>query len=359
MQQYIIRRSILNVFVLLLVATMVFGALRIDSDSVVTQRAAGCFAAGAGPEADAECKERARQELGLDANIFEQYWDFMWDLSPLDLRGWSVSLDWPDLGLSFNQKEPVIDEIAARLPASAELGLLQIMVALIVAIPIGIVSAIRQDSWVDYLLRFFSIGWLGIPVFVIAVFEVIVVGRWLGDWELLGKIPLIPSTLFADWGSPAGAQYKNFSFTSWDDSVENLQAMAAPALLGGLATGAIIMRFLRSQMLEVLRQDYVRTAWSKGLKERVVVIRHALKNALIPVLTLVGILLGSVIAGNVVLENIYRINGIGFFVTSAVAQAPDFPVVQGVVIVIATGLVFVNLAVDILYGWLDPRIRYG
>lgn len=354
MQQYIIRRSILNIFVLLLVATMVFGALRIDSGSVVTQRAAGCFTAG-DPEGIERCKEIARLELGLDASIFEQYWGFMWDLSPLDLRGWSVSLDWPDLGLSFNQKEPVIDEIAARLPASAELGILQIMVALMVAIPIGIVSAIRQDSWVDYLLRFFSIGWLGIPVFVIAVFEVIVVGRWLGDVAFLGAIPLVPSTVIADWGSPAGAEYKDF----WEAPIENLQVMAAPALLGGLATGAIIMRFLRSQMLEVLRQDYVRTAWSKGLKERVVVVRHALKNALIPVLTLVGILLGSVIAGNVVLENIYRINGIGFFVTSAVAQAPDFPVVQGVVIIVASGLVFVNLAVDILYGWLDPRIRYG
>ncbi len=354
MQQYIIRRSILNIFVLLLVATMVFGALRIDSDSVVTQRAAGCFTQG-DPEGVERCKEIARQELGLDASIPEQYWDFMWDLSPLDLRGWSVSLDWPDLGLSFNQKEPVIDEIAARLPASAELGLLQIMVALLVAIPIGIVSAIRQDSWVDYLLRFFSIGWLGIPVFVIAVFEVIAVGRWFEDVAILGAIPLVPGTLIADWGSPVGAEYKDI----WEDPVENLQAMAAPALLGGLATGAIIMRFLRSQMLEVLRQDYVRTAWSKGLKERVVVIRHALKNALIPVLTLVGILLGSVIAGNVVLENIYRINGIGFFVTASVAQAPDFPVVQGVVIIVAAGLVFVNLAVDIIYGWLDPRIRYG
>ena len=208
---------------------------------------------------------------------------------------------------------------------------------------IGIISAIRQDSWVDYFLRFFSIAWLGIPVFVIAVFWVIIVGRWF------------EGTLIADWGSPVGAEYKEF----WEDPIANLQAMAAPAILGGLATGAIIMRFLRSQMLEVLRQDYVRTAWSKGLKERVVVTRHALKNALIPILTLVGILLGAVIAGNIILENIFRIPGIGFFVTSAVAQAPDFPVVQGVVIVIAFSLVFINLAVDILYGWLDPRIRYG
>ena len=342
MQQYIIRRSILNIFVLILVATMVFGALRLDSNSVVTQRAAGCFTAG-DPAGIERCKDTARLELGLDASIPEQYWDFMWDLSPLDLRGWSVSLDWPDLGLSFREKEPVINEVIDRLPASAELGLLQIMVALLVAIPIGIVSAIRQDSFVDYFLRFFSIAWLGIPVFVIAVFWVIAVGRWFDG------------TFIADWGSPVGAEYKDF----WEDPIKNLQQMTAPALLGGLATGAIIMRFLRSQMLEVLRQDYVRTAWSKGLKERSIVVRHALKNALIPVLTLVGILLGSVIAGNVILENIFRINGIGFFVTSAVAQAPDFPVVQGIVIIIASGLVFVNLAVDILYGWLDPRIRYG
>lgn len=342
MQQYIIRRSILNIFVLILVATMVFGALRIDSDSVVTQRAAGCFTQG-DPEGVENCKRIARQELGLDASIPEQYWDFMWDLSPLDLRGWSVSLGWPDLGLSDRQKEPVIDEIAARLPASIELGMLQIMVALLVAVPIGIVSAVRQDSAVDYFLRFFSIAWLGIPVFVIAVFWVIIVGRWF------------EGTLIADWGSPAGGEYKDF----WEDPIANLQVMTAPAILGGLATGAIIMRFLRSQMLEVLRQDYVRTAWSKGLKERVVVTRHALKNALIPILTLVGILLGAVIAGNIILENIFRIPGIGFFVTSAVAQAPDFPVVQGVVIVIAFSLVFINLAVDILYGWLDPRIRYG
>lgn len=354
MQQYIIRRSILNIFVLILVATMVFGALRIDSGSVVTQRAAGCFTAG-DPEGIERCKEIARQDLGLDASIPEQYWDFMWDLSPLDLRGWSVSLDWPDLGLSFRGKEPVIGQIAERLPASIELGLLQIMVALLVAVPIGIISAVRQDSATDYFLRFFSIAWLGIPVFVIAVFEVIVVGRWFEDSAIIGAIPFVPSTFIADWGSPVGADYKDF----WEDPIANMQAMAAPAILGGMATGAIIMRFLRSQMLEVLRQDYVRTAWSKGLKERTVVVRHALKNALIPVLTLVGILLGSVIAGNVVLENIYRINGIGFFVTSAVAQAPDFPVVQGIIIIVASGLVFVNLAVDILYGWLDPRIRYG
>jgi peptide/nickel transport system permease protein len=328
MQQYIIRRSLLNVFVLLLVATMVFGALRLDSDSVVTQRAAGCFSAG-DPESIERCKDTARQELGLDASLPEQYWTFMTDLVQLDF------------GNSFRTREPVLDEIWLRLDASVELGALQIAVALLIALPIGVISAIRQDTWIDYILRFFSIALLGIPVFVVAIISILIAGRWFGG------------TIIEDWFTPTGS-YEDFL----DAPMDNIRAIAAPALVGGLATGAIIMRFLRSQMLEVLRQDYVRTAWSKGLKERVIVVRHALKNALIPVLTLVGILLGTVIAGNVILENIYRINGIGFYVVSAAAQL-DFPVVQGIVIIVATGLVFVNLFVDIMYGWLDPRIRYG
>jgi len=135
--------------------------------------------------------------------------------------------------------------------------------------------------------------------------------------------------------------------------------MFAPAMLGGLGTAAVIMRFLRSQMLEVLRQDYVRTAWAKGMRERTVVIRHALKNALIPVLTVVGILLGSIVSGNVILEFIYRVPGIGQYVVFSIVQNPNFPAVQGVVIVVAVTLVFVNLLIDIAYGWLDPRIRYS
>lgn len=328
MQQYIIRRSLLNIFVLFLVATMVFGALRIDSDGVVTEKAGACFAAG-DPESIKRCKDIARQELGLDATLPEQYWEFMTETVQLDF------------GNSFRTGEPVLDDLWLRLDASVQLGAMQILVALMVALPIGVISAIRQDTWIDYFLRFFSIALLGIPVFVLAILSILVISRWFGG------------TFLSEWFLPVG-NYQDFL----DAPIENLKAMAAPAILGGLATGAIIMRFLRSQMLEVLRQDYVRTAWSKGLKERVIVIRHALKNALIPVLTLVGILLGTVIAGNVILETIYRINGIGFFVVSAAAQS-DFPVVQGIVIVVATGLVFVNLAVDIAYGWLDPRIRYS
>jgi len=332
MQQYIIRRLILNVFVLFLVATMVFLSLRVDSSNVVAQRAAGCTEA----ETYDECVAIAKAELGLDKPILEQYGNYMTDL----LQG--------DLGISWREKTPVLDEIKQRVLPSIELGVLQIMVALMVALPVGIISAIRQDSPIDYILRFFSIALLGIPVFVLAIFVIMISARY---------------NIFADWLGPHGQYYDFWDPLGWTsaptDPLQNVKIMLAPAVIGGLGTGAIIMRFLRSQMLEVLRQDYVRTAWSKGLRERVVITRHALKNALIPVLTLLGILLAGIVSGNVILENLYRIPGIGFYVTSAIAQAPDFPVVQGVVLVVALSLVFVNIAVDIAYGWLDPRIRYS
>lgn len=329
MQAYIIRRLLLNIFVLFLVATMVFGALRIDSSTVVNRWAGACATGGDIAEYE-KCVETTRQQLRLDRSIPEQYGQFMWDLLHLDL------------GNSFKTREPVLNEIGQRAWPSVELGLLQILVALIIALPVGVISAIRQDTWIDYILRFVAIGLLGIPVFVMAILVIMLTSRYA------------EGTFLPDWFGPQG------SYTGlFDDPVENIKTMTGPAVVGGLGTGAIIMRFLRSQMLEVLRQDYVRTAWAKGLRERVIVIRHALKNALIPVLTLIGILLGSIVSGNVVLEYIFRIPGVGFYVTSAVAQNPDFPVIQGIVIIVAVVLVFVNLLVDIAYGWLDPRIRYS
>lgn len=328
MQQYIIRRIFLNIFVLFLVATMVFAALRIDSDHVVNTKAAGCFQDLTGdPE---QCKAVARADLGLDSSIPNQYWDYMTDI----LQG--------DLGNTFSDKKPVLGEILARVAPSIQLGIMQIMIALAIALPVGIISAVRQDQWIDYILRFITIFFLGIPVFVVAVFVILITSRWF------------EGTLVADWLGPHGLGWVNI----WEDPIGNLQRVSGAALVGGLATGAIIMRFLRSQMLEVMRQDYVRTAWSKGLRERVVIIRHALKNALIPVLTVVGLLLGTVISGNVILETIYSIDGVGFYVTSAALQF-DYPVMQGIVLIVAFILVFVNLLVDIAYGWLDPRIRYS
>jgi len=332
MQQYIIRRLLLNVIVIWLVATMVFMALRVDSDNVVNRRAASCFGGDRNnPELLEDCRRITKAELGLDESLPKQYWTFISKLAQLDLGN-----------STFGNKDPISSEIRERVGASIELGLLQITVALVIALPVGIVSAIRQDTWIDYFLRFFSIALLGIPVFVVAILSILLVSQYASG------------TFLHDWLSPQG-HYASLT----EDPMQNMKNMLAPALVGGLGTGAVMMRFLRSQMLEVLRQDYVRTAWAKGLKERVVIVRHALKNALIPVLTIVGILLGSIVSGNVVLEFIYRIPGIGFYVTAAASQTPDFNAVQGVVIVVALTLVFINLLIDVAYGWLDPRIRYS
>ena len=330
MQQYLIRRILLNFFVLFLVATMVFAALRIDTSSVVTRRAGGCLAGGTGSALQEECEVIARAELGLVDSIPEQYATFLWDTVRLDL-GTSTT----------GNKDPIAGEIWSRAGPSIELGILQIMFAMMIALPIGVISAVKQDGWADYFLRFFSILALGIPVFVLAVLLIILVSEYEG---------IIP---FSDWLVPH-VEYVYFH----ENPIENLKIMFAPAVLAGLGTGAIIMRFLRSQMLEVLRQDYVRTAWAKGLKERVVIIRHALKNAFIPVLTIVGILLGNIVSGNVILEVIFGIPGLGSYIVLNISQNPNFPAVQGVVIVVAVVLVFVNLFIDIAYGWLDPRIRY-
>ena len=319
MQQYIVRRALLNVLVIFMVITMVFLALRVTPGDFAL-RQAGAQIPGHSAE---EATEIVRHDLGLDKPVLKQYWEFVSGV----FQG--------DLGESFVSKEPVMLELKDRLAPSIELGILQIMVAIIVAVPIGIISAVRQDTWLDYVLRLFAIFWLAVPSFFVGVLLLYSLARW------------------AHW-SPPITDYKGF----FDDPLLNMQAMFLPALAGGLAIGAIIMRFLRSQLLEVLRQDYVRTAWSKGLRERVVILRHALKNALIPVITVISLLLAMVASGNIVLETLFQLPGIGFYVVNAIQQY-DYPVVQGVVLVVAAGLVFVNLLVDMAYAWLDPRIRYG
>jgi len=331
LQQYILRRVLLNLLVIYFVATLVFLLLRIDTDYVVTQRA-GQTQSTDQRDPDA-AKNLVRKDLGLDKPLLQQYWIYLGDLVQLDL------------GESFQARDDVMQEIGNRMGPSLELGLLQIIVALVIAVPIGIISAIRQDSIVDYLLRFVSIAFLGIPVFVLAVFVLLGSARWLHYTP--------PLTTYKDL-----FPFPPFETGSGVNIWTNLQIMFMPALVGGLGTGAIIMRFLRSQMLEVMRQDYVRTAWAKGLRERVVILRHALKNALIPVLTVVGLLLGTIVSGNVILETIFGIPGIGLWVVNAIGTL-DYPVIQGVVLVVAVTLVFVNLMVDITYAWLDPRIRYG
>ncbi|KPK48304.1 MAG: hypothetical protein AMJ77_00380 [Dehalococcoidia bacterium SM23_28_2] len=302
-----------------MVITMVFLALRVTPGDFAVRQAGAQI-----PDRSAEeAEDIVRHDLGLDKPMPKQYWDFVSGL----FRG--------DLGDSFVSGQPVMVELRERLAPSIELAILQVAVAVLVAVPIGIISAVRQDTWLDYALRLFAIFWLAVPSFFVGVLLLYGLARW------------------AHW-SPPITNYKGF----FDDPFLNVQAMVLPAVAGGLAIGAIIMRFLRSQMLEVLRQDYIRTAWAKGLRERVVIMRHALKNALIPVITVISLLLATIASANVVLETLFQLPGIGFYVVNAIQQY-DYPVVQGVVLLVAAGLVFVNLLVDVAYAWLDPRIRYG
>jgi len=320
-RQYFIHRLMLNVPVVFLVVTLVFlmGHARPD---FAEQRAAQ----GLSSTQDYEAAIKAiRHELGTDRPLWEQYGVYLRDT----FTG--------DFGTSFITHHSVTSELGDRLAPSVELGALQIAIALAISIPIGIISAVRQDSWMDYVLRLLAVVGLAIPSF------------------FLGTLLLLFATKLAGWTPPlVPTAYREL----WEDPAANLKMMLLPALAGGFAQAAVIMRLLRSELLDVLRQDYVRTAWSKGLAERAVVARHVLRNALGPVVTVLGLMIGILFGGNVVLESMFAIPGAGQFLVISLRQN-DFPVVQGVVLIIATALVTTNLIVDLSYGWLDPRIRYG
>ncbi len=320
MQQYIAQRLLLNIPVILLVVSLVFFATRLQPDFAERRAAIGFT----GVPFDVAVQQ-IRKELGTDKPLWEQYGRFLGDV----FRG--------DLGDSFITRRPALGEVKDRIGPSLELGILQLMVAIFISVPVGIISAIRQDTWIDYGLRFFAILGLAIPSFYLAILFLLMSFHWF------------------NWIPPLTADsYRDF----FDDPFQNLKQMFFPAVAGGLAIGAGIMRLLRSQMLEVLRQDYVRTAWAKGLRERTVVLRHALKNAFIPALTVMGLLLAGLLSGNIVLESIFSIPGLGPLAITAFSQN-DFPLIYAVVLVEAVLLVMVNLAVDVTYAWVDPRIRYG
>ncbi len=321
MRHYVLQRLLLNVPAIFLVITIVFLAGHARPD-FAEQRAAQ----GLSSTKDYEAALKAvRHQLGTDKPLWNQYLVYIRDV----LHG--------DFGRSFLTGHTVTSELGSRLIPSIELGLLQITIAILISVPIGVISAVRQDSLLDYVLRVFAVIGLAIPSFYLAT------------------LLLLFSTKMAGWTPPLiSTAYRQI----WDDPAANLKMMLLPALAGGLTEAAVIMRLLRSELLEVLRQDYVRTAWSKGLRERAVVMHHALRNALIPVVTIIGLLVGAVVGADVVLESLFSIPGAGQFIVISMRQN-DFPVVQGFVLIIAIVLVMTNLVVDLSYGWLDPRIRYG
>ncbi|GIW18107.1 ABC transporter permease [Tepidiforma sp.] len=317
MQRYILRRLLLMVPTLLGVTFVVFVIVRAVPGDVV-DLVLGEFGAG-----DQATKEAIRKEFGLEGNIVAQYVRWLGDIVQFDL------------GRSLISNREVTSELRNRLPVTFQLGAMAIFFSLLIAIPVGVISAIRQDTWADYAGRSFAIGLLAAPNFWIAILLISLAARYF------------------QWGVPP-AKYIPFT----DDPIGNLKLMFMPALILGGGLSGSVMRFTRSSMLEVLRQDYIRTAWAKGLRERVIIIRHAMRNALIPVITVVGLQLPVLVGGTVIIETVYSIPGMGRYYVSSIDQK-DYPVIQAVNIVVALVVVFANLTVDVLYSVIDPRIRYS
>jgi len=316
MSAYIVRRLLLIAPTLFLVTVIVFVVIRLLPGDVV-ETIIGQYT----PLTEGD-REQVRHQLGLDRPWYVQYFEF--------IGGAFVG----DFGDSLQSQRPISDTLKDRLPVSAELGFLAILIGLIWAVPVGVLAAIRQDTILDYVTRSAAIAFIAIPSF------------WLGT-----MVVVFPNVW---WGWAPPIQYRSF----FDDPVQNLYLLIIPAAILGVGLSGSVMRLTRAQMLEVLRQDYIRTAWSKGLRERTVVLRHALKNALIPVTTLVALQVPVVVGGTVVLETIFSVPGMGAYLVQA-ANAKDYPVIQAVNLLVALVVVFANLAVDIVYVYLDPRVRYS
>jgi peptide/nickel transport system permease protein len=314
MKQYVLRRLALAIPTLILVSVIVFSIMRFMPGDVVLRMVEG--------HAYAPTVEALRKELGLDRPAYVQYAEW---IGGIVLRG--------DLGNSYWTRQPILDEFVRRFPVTLELAALTILVSVVIGILIGIVSAVRQDTVSDYVGRIFAILALSVPYFGLAVLVVVLPAiyfKWTPVWTYV-------------------------PFTT--DPLENLKIMLVPALVFGVTRAGPIMRIMRSSLLEVMRQDYIRTAWSKGLPERAIVLRHALKNAMIPVVTLVGLQTPLYIGGSVIIEAIFRLPGVGLFFFEALTRL-DYPVVQSVNLIVAAMVVGLNLAIDLTYAFLDPRIRY-
>ena len=319
MRAYIIRRLLLILPTLFILSILVFLSVRFIPGDVIDALQARVGNTVAGGSVDRAALER---QLGLDVPVYVQYGRW---LRGILLHG--------SLGESLMGRGEVQEHIIKRLPVTIELGLLAITIGMVIALPVGIYSAIRQDTAADFLGRSCAIIGLAMPNFWLGIMVMIYPAVW---WRWAPPLELVP---FAR--NPLG----------------NLAVFIIPSLILGTASAAATMRMTRAMMLEVLRQDYIRTAWSKGLKERVVVIRHAVKNALIPVVTLIGLQLPILVGGAVIMENIFNLPGLGRLMLIALEER-DYPMVSGINLFFATGVVVINLLVDLVYAVLDPRVRY-
>ncbi len=312
---YIIRRLIHMIPVLIGVTIITFAVMRVIPGDVA--------ALMLGENANPQDIQKLRETLGLNQPIHIQYGEWLWNA----VRG--------DLGTSFrNPNQTVSEAIIERLPVTMQLSFFAIALGLTISIPAAVISALKQDTWIDNTARLISILGLAAPNF------------WVGT-----LIILFPA-IWWHYGAPPTYQY------FWQNPIVNLQQILPAAIALGFTYSAGVARMGRSTMLEVLRQDYIRTAYAKGLPQGVVMRRHALKNAMIPVVTLIGLQFGRAVGGTAVIEQIFNIPGEGQLILSSI-NFRDYNVVQGVVLLLSLTVMFSNLFVDILYAWLDPRIRYS
>jgi peptide/nickel transport system permease protein len=315
MRKYVLRRLLLAIPVLLLSSLIVFGLMRVmPGDALIA------LMGESGNIGERELAQ-VRHQLRLDLPYYQQYGLWLWQL--VSLRP----------GDSIFTGEPITTSLSKAIPVTLELTLLALVLGLLIAVPIGVLSATRQDTASDYVGRVVAVSGLSFPDFWLATLVITFAAIWFR------------------WIPPIG--YTSFFDAPW----KNLQQFLLPAAVLGFRLSAATMRMTRSTVLEVLREDYVRTAWAKGLAGRIVVYKHALKNALIPVVTIVGGQLGVLLAGTFVVESIFALPGMGRLTVEAILYR-DYPVVQTNVMLVATSLVTLNLLVDLSYAWLDPRIRY-
>ena len=318
MGRYVVKRFLLMVPTLLGVAVLAFVLLRIVPGDVVEAR---FLAAGQGQYVDKAQMEAERTRLGLDQPLWKQFLIWLWGLVRLDF------------GLSMWTGAPITQEIKLRFFLSFQLALMATAVATVLAIPLGIIAALKQDTWIDFAVRIFSIAGLAMPSFwlgILIILAFLVIFRWLP--------PMV---------------YTPF----WVDPWQNLAQLIWPALAVGYRYSAVATRMTRSAMLEVLREDYIRTARAKGLWLKLVLVRHALKNALLPVITVIALEFAFLLGGLVVTEQVFNLNGLGLLFVEAIARR-DYTLTQALVLLIAASFILVNFFMDVMYAWLDPRIRH-
>lgn len=316
MHQYLIRRILLMIPTLLGVAMVIFLLMRVVPGDIVELKYAG-----EGASISKETLQKERELLGLDKPLWFQFGGWLWGL----MRG--------NFGVSMWTGRPIIHEVSIRFELTLQLAIMAMILAVILGIPLGMIAALKQDTWVDYSVRVFSIAGLATPSF------------WLG------VIMILVLLIFFKWLPP-------MEFTPiWKNPAANLVQLIWPALAVGYRYSAMIMRMTRSTMLDVLREDYIRTARAKGLFEKLILIRHALKNALLPVMSVIGLELAFLLGGLVVTEQVFNLNGLGLLLVQSIERR-DYTMTQSLVLLVAFFFIVMNFALDILFAWLDPRVRF-